>query len=106
MKWGNNAEGQVTKALEIVHSDVYSPTKYTSVEGANHFGTFVYVFLKNVWVYMMKSKESGFEKFEWFWAFVETQLEYELKTFWWMNRGDSILRDFGETRYCEHASRH
>lgn len=64
MKWGNDAEGQVTKALEIVHLDVYSPTKYTSVEGANHFGTFVYVFLKNVWVYMMKSKESGFEKFE------------------------------------------
>lgn len=51
-------------------------------------------------------KESGFERFEWFWAFVETQLEYEVKAFPWMNRGDSILRDFDEIWYCEHASRH
>ena len=47
-----------------MHSSVCGLLKNTYVRGAICFVTFVDDFLRNMWVYMMKSKGEWFERFE------------------------------------------
>ena len=42
----------------------------------------------------MKYKGEGFERFHEFQTFLEIQLEYKIKAFRWMSKGDSISKDF------------
>ena len=42
----------------------------------------------------MKSKGEWLERFKEFQTFVETQLEHEIKAFWWMSAWDSISKHF------------
>ena len=63
-----------------------------SMGGAKYFVTFGDDFWRKVWIYMMKSKGEWFDRFKEFQTFVETQLEYELKVFWWMSRSNSIWK--------------
>ena len=81
IKLFDDLEKQVTKPLEIVYLSVCSPMKNMSVGGAKYFIIFLDDFLKNVWVYMMKSIREWFERFKEFRAFVEKQSKHEIKAF-------------------------
>lgn len=50
---GNGA----TKHLEIMYEDVCCPKRTASTGGASYFVTFIDVFLRKSWLYMLKSKE-------------------------------------------------
>lgn len=53
----------------------------TFISGLRYFVIFTDDFLKNVWLYVFKSKVKCFERFKEFKAFVETLLEYKIKAF-------------------------
>jgi transposase InsO family protein len=65
--------------LEIVHSDVCGPMKYTSIGGSNYFLTFIDDYSRMTFVYFLKSKDEVFEKFKEFKALVENQCGKKIK---------------------------
>ena len=72
--------------------DVCGLKRNISVGEAKHFVTFVDDFSRKMWVYMTKYKGLWFERYKEFQAFVEIQLEYEIKAFQWMYGGDFISK--------------
>lgn len=67
-----NEEGRrMPKPLEIVHFDVYGPMRITYMDSACYFVTFVNNFLRNVLLYVLKSKGNCFEEFNKFKALIE-----------------------------------
>ena len=91
------------KLLDIVHSNVYSPMKITSMGGARYLVTFidgkkdVVVWVESIW--------DCFEKFKEFKALVETQSKYKIKMFQLDIDGISFLQGiqpiFKESWYRE-----
>ncbi len=59
--------------LELVHSDVWCPTKIVSMGGCRFYVTFIHDHTCKVWVYFMKEKSEVFTHFQSFKAMVEKQ---------------------------------
>ncbi len=85
---------RATKPLEIVHSDVCSPMKTTSLGGAKYFVTYIDDFSRKVRVYLLKSKGECLEKFKEFKALVETQSKHKIKVFRSDNGGEYVSKGF------------
>ena len=56
-----NVSGQL---LEVVHLDVWGPTKTRSLAGSNYYVTFIDDYSRKVWVYFMKAKSEVFDLFK------------------------------------------
>ncbi|KAL4312354.1 hypothetical protein GQ457_01G013740 [Hibiscus cannabinus] len=50
--------------LDYVHSDVWGPTRESSLGGSMYYVTFIDDFSKKVWVYFLKQKSEVFAKFK------------------------------------------
>ncbi|KAL4362615.1 hypothetical protein GQ457_04G008090 [Hibiscus cannabinus] len=59
--------------LDYVHSDVWGPTRESSLGGSMYYVTFIDDFSKKVWVYLLKQKSEVFAKFKQWKAQVENQ---------------------------------
>ena len=59
--------------LDIVHSDVWIPTKTMSMGGCKYYVTFIDDHIRKVWVYFMKEKIKVFVHFQNFRVLVEKQ---------------------------------
>ena len=64
------------------------------MSGARYFVTFIDDFSNKVWMYVLKSKVECFERFMEFKAFVEMQLENNIKAFWLDNNRNFIFKIF------------
>ena len=73
----HNIEG----ILDYIHTDIWGPTKTTSLGGKHYFVTFVDDFLRRVCVYMKKSKDEVFETFHVWKKMVENQTRRKIKVF-------------------------
>ena len=71
----HNTEG----ILDYIHTDVWGPTKMSSLGGKHYFVTFVDDFSRRVWVYTLKSKEEVFETFLVWKKMVENQTGRKIK---------------------------
>ena len=71
----HNTEG----ILEYIHTDVWGPTKMTSLGGKHYFVTFVDYFSRRVLVYTLKSKDEVFETFLVWKKMVENQTGRNIK---------------------------
>lgn len=89
----NNEERQVTKALEIMLSNIYDAMKISSMGDAKYFVTFIDDFLTKVQVYMLKPKRKYLEKVKEFKALVETQSKDTIKECCSDNGGQFILEE-------------
>ena len=54
-----------------MHSDVWGPTRESSLGGSMYYVTFIDDFSRKVWVYFMKQKSEVFDKFKLWKAEVE-----------------------------------
>ena len=52
------------RALDVVHSDVWGPTKMTSIGGYRYYVSFIDDHTRKVWVYFMKEKSEVFTHFQ------------------------------------------
>ena len=59
--------------LEVIHSDVWGPTKSSSIAHSNYYVTFIDDHSKKVWMYCMKAKSEVFEHFKHFKNMVEKE---------------------------------
>lgn len=68
-----------TSPLELVYSDVFGPTKVTSLGRVNYFVTFLDDCTRRVWIFMLNRKFEDFSKFKIFKTFVENQSGHNIK---------------------------
>ncbi|KAL4341068.1 hypothetical protein GQ457_08G007840 [Hibiscus cannabinus] len=85
--------------LDYVHSDVWGPTRESSLGGSMYYVTFIDDFSKNVWVYFLKQKSEVFAKFKQWKAQVENQTGRKIKYL----RSDNGTKytDSQFQRFCE-----
>ena len=67
------------KILELVHSDVCGPMKTPSIGGTRYFITFIDDFPRNIWVYVLKSKNKVLARFKEWKTLVKRQSEHVVK---------------------------
>ena len=79
-------------ALQLVHSDVWGPTKELSIGGNKYYVTFIDDFTRKTWIYFMKNKSDVFYYFKIFKNQVENELDANIK----------VLRTDGGGEYFSH----
>ena len=68
-----------TRPLEVVHLDVWDPTKTRSLVGSSYYVTFIDDYSRKVWVYFMKAKSEVFDHFKKFKNQVEKETSMYIK---------------------------
>lgn len=84
--------------LDYVHTDLWGEAPVTSIGGGKYLLTFVDYFSRNVWVYILKSKDETFARFRQWKAMVETQTERKVKYLRSGNGTEFRSREFDD--YC------
>ncbi|KAE8703256.1 DEAD-box ATP-dependent RNA helicase 57 [Hibiscus syriacus] len=92
--------------LDYVHSDVWGPSKTTSLGGTHYYVTFVDDFSRRVWVYTMKTKNEVLGFFLKWKKMVETQTGRKIKRLRTDNGGeyknDPFLKVYEEECIVKH----
>jgi len=65
--------------LEIFHDDLMGHFPHLSINKARYLLTFIYDYLRNTWVYFLRTKYEGFEYLKYFKAHAKTQSEKMIK---------------------------
>jgi hypothetical protein len=79
-------------ALQLIHSDIWGPTKEASIGGNKYYVTFIDDYTRKTWICSMKNKSDVFYHFKSF----KNQLENEL------NAKIKVLRTDGGGEYLSH----
>ncbi|KAM2855117.1 hypothetical protein FF1_025475 [Malus domestica] len=77
------------KLFEIVHSDIWGPSRVSSFDGYKYYVTFIDDYSRVTWVYLLKSKSEFFYAFKDFHKFIINQFSSKL----------SILQSDNGTEY-------
>ena len=95
--------GQPPKAgkLELIHSDVYGPTKVSSIGGSRFYVTFIDDSTRKVWVYFLKNKSDVFSTFKRFKAAVENETNLKIKCLKSDNGGE-----YNKTEFIDYCAEH
>ncbi|KAH9753212.1 retrovirus-related pol polyprotein from transposon RE1 [Citrus sinensis] len=72
-------EIKTTKALELIHTDLWGPSPISSRDGYTYYISFVDDFSRYTWIYPLKLKSEAFEVFKLFKLQVENQLSTTIK---------------------------
>ncbi|GKA96740.1 retrotransposon protein, putative, ty1-copia subclass, partial [Tanacetum coccineum] len=94
---------QVERAKDIlglIHTDVCSPFRTVSRQGASYFVTFTNDFSRYGYVYLLKHKHKVFETFKMFQKEVENQLGKTIKSLR-SDRGGEYMKASGSLEYLE-----
>ena len=84
--------------LELVHTDLWGPSRVASLGGLRYYITFIDDSSKKVWVYFLKNESDVFETFKKWKAMVETEIGLKIKCLRSDNGGEYI--DGGFSEYC------
>jgi transposase InsO family protein len=84
-----------SSCFDIVHSDVWGPSRITSPSGSRWFVTFIDCHSRMTWLYLLRSKDEVLECFKIFHKMVETLFEKKVK----------VLRSDNSTEYTNRAMR-
>jgi Integrase core domain len=68
-----------SSCFDIVHSDVWGPSRIYSLSGLRWFVTFIDCHSRMIWLYLLRSKDELLECFKGFHKMVETQFEKKIK---------------------------
>nr|GEY01038.1 hypothetical protein [Tanacetum cinerariifolium] len=80
--------------LGLIHTDVCSPFKIMSRQGASYFVTFTDDFSRSVYVYFLKHKNEVFNTFKVFQKEVENKLEKSIKSLRSDREGEYMSQEF------------
>jgi hypothetical protein len=87
------------KPLQIVHMDLYGPSRKEGIGGECYFMLVIYAFSRLTWVSFLREKFDAFEKFKTFKVLVENQKGIKLKAICSDRGGGFMSRDFKE--FCD-----
>ena len=82
--------------LEVVHTDVWGPTKTASIHGYRYYVSFIDDHTRKVWVYFMKQKREVFRHFKRFKATVEKEIGKKIKTLRSDGGGEYFSNEFSD----------
>ena len=85
--------------LELVHADIFGPTRTLSLGNKRYFILFVDDFTRMMWLYFLNEKSEAFSMFLEFKALVERQSGHQLKTLQTDLGGEFIYTSF--MNYCK-----
>ncbi|KAH9657711.1 hypothetical protein KPL70_023190 [Citrus sinensis] len=105
VKFGK-ANHDTREILEYVHSDVWGPTKTTSIGGSHYFVTFVDDFSRRVLVYTIRAKDEVLEIFVKWKKLVETQTGKKIKVLRSDNGGEYTSDPFLQVCQNKGIKRH
>lgn len=74
------ASNNTTRAFELIHSDVWGPSFYASMDGYRYYISFLDDFTKYLWVYPMKQKYEVSNIFKHFNSYVERNFNIKIKS--------------------------
>ena len=92
--------------LDIVHSDVWGPSKTMSMGGCGYYVTFIDDHTRKVWVYFMKEKSEVFAHFQNFRMLVEKQTGMHVKCLRSDGGGEYFSNEFFEYLRKNEIQRH
>jgi hypothetical protein len=72
-QFGKQTKNVSKRALDVVHLDVWGPTKTASMGGCRYYVSFIDDHTRRVWVYFMKEKNEVFTHFQNFRMLAEKQ---------------------------------
>lgn len=84
----------LNRPLELVHTNLYGPTKNLSLNGEKYFMLFVDDYVRMVWVILLRHKSEAFEHFKVFIKMVETETDLKLKCLRSNRGGEFTSREF------------
>ena len=84
------------KALEVVHSDVWGPTKTATLSGCKYYVSFIDDHTRKVWVYFMREKSEVFTHFKSFKALVEKETGLHIKCLRSDGGGEYFSNEFSD----------
>jgi histone deacetylase 1/2 len=73
------SQSRSLKPFELVHSDVWGPSPYVSLDGFRYYVLFVDDCTRYTWIFPMKNKNEVFSYFQSLLAFVKTQFSLSIK---------------------------
>jgi hypothetical protein len=82
------------ETLDIIHSDVCGPMPVKSLGGALYYVTFIDDYSRKMWLYLLKSKDEVFSKFQEFKAEIENLTNNKIKTLRTYNGGEYTSKEF------------
>jgi transposase InsO family protein len=92
-------EYSTSKPLELVHTDLYGPTRTKSLQGESYFMLFIDDFTRMACVCFLKEKSEALEKFKSFKTLVENEIETKIKCLRSDNGGKFTSKEFD--LFCE-----
>jgi hypothetical protein len=72
-------EYSTTRPLEIVHTDLFGPTKTKGLKGEKYFMLLVYYYTRMTGVFFLKNKSEAFENFKIYKEMVENEMDSKIK---------------------------
>ncbi|WJZ90886.1 hypothetical protein VitviT2T_010001 [Vitis vinifera] len=85
--------------LDYIHSDLWGPSRVSSIGGARYFLTLIDDYSRKVWIYFLKNKSETFLKFKEWKILVETQVGRKVKKLRTDNGLEFLSNDFNS--FCQ-----
>ena len=82
------------ETLDLIHSYVCGPMPVKSLGGALYYLTFIDDYSRKKWLYLLKSKDEVFSKFQEFKAEIENLTNKKIKTLRTDNGGEYTSKEF------------
>jgi hypothetical protein len=80
--------------LDLIHSDVCSPMPVRSLGGSLYYVIFIDDYSRKMWLYLLKTKDEVFNKFQEFKAEIENLTNKKIKTLRTDNGGEYTSKEF------------
>jgi hypothetical protein len=82
------------ETLDLIHLDVCRPMPIKSLGGDIYYLTFIHDYSRKMWLYLLKSKDEVFRKFQEFKGEIENLTKKKIKTLRIDNGGQYTLKEF------------
>jgi hypothetical protein len=83
-----NNNNRSKETLDLIHSDVRVPMPVRSLGGSLYYVTFIDDYSRKTWLYLLKSKDEVFNKFQEFKVEIENLTNKKIKTLRTDNGGE------------------
>ena len=74
------SKSRTSKLFEVVHSDIWGPSRVESFDGYKYFVTFIDDYSRVTWLYLLKSKSEFFTAFQDFHKLITNQFSSKIYT--------------------------
>jgi hypothetical protein len=90
----SSSNSRSKEILDLIHSDVCGPMPVKSLGGSLYYVTFIDDYSRKTWLYLLKTKDEVFNKFQEFKEEIENFTSKKIKTLRIDNGGEYTSKEF------------